>query len=134
MPRCGGSRARAAVRTSGRYGHDQEGHGAGNRAGSVLARRRRPAPGGQLPHYRERQREAVLRSGRFPAGRPRCPQWRKSLSTARQQPGSALDPKVVEKILAEVKEDEIVAMACDVINIPSPTGEELAMAEYMQRA
>jgi acetylornithine deacetylase len=38
----------------------------------------------------------------------------------------------VEKILAEIKEEEIVAMCCDVINIPSPTGEELQMAEYMQ--
>jgi acetylornithine deacetylase/succinyl-diaminopimelate desuccinylase-like protein len=39
----------------------------------------------------------------------------------------------VEKILAQVKEDEIVAMSRDVINIPSPTGEELQMAQYMQR-
>jgi len=28
--------------------------------------------------------------------------------------------------------EEIVAMACDVINIPSPTGEELQMAEYLR--
>lgn len=45
-----------------------------------------------------------------------------------------LDPAVVDKIVAEVREDEIVAMACDVINIASPTGEELPMAQYMQRA
>jgi acetylornithine deacetylase len=45
---------------------------------------------------------------------------------------SGLDPKLVEKILAEVKEDEILAMSCDVINIPSPTGGELQMAQYMQ--
>lgn len=45
-----------------------------------------------------------------------------------------LDPVVVEKILAGVREDEIIAMACDVINIPSPTGEELAMAQYMEKA
>lgn len=43
-----------------------------------------------------------------------------------------LDPALVEKIVAEVREDEIVAMARDVINIPSPTGEELAMAQYMR--
>ncbi|MBV8050405.1 MAG: M20/M25/M40 family metallo-hydrolase [Acidobacteriaceae bacterium] len=43
-----------------------------------------------------------------------------------------LEPKLAEKIVAEVREDEIVAMACDVINIPSPTGEELQMAQYMQ--
>jgi acetylornithine deacetylase/succinyl-diaminopimelate desuccinylase-like protein len=45
-----------------------------------------------------------------------------------------LNAKLAEKILAEVKEEEIVAMACDVINIPSPTGEELQMAQYMQNA
>ena len=52
--------------------------------------------------------------------------------TARRK--TPLDPQLAEKILAEVREDEIVAMACDVINIPSPTGEELQMAQYMQNA
>jgi acetylornithine deacetylase len=47
---------------------------------------------------------------------------------------SSLDAKLVQKLLAEVKEEEIVAMACDVINIPSPTGEELQMAQYMRSA
>ncbi len=52
---------------------------------------------------------------------------------------AGLDPKVmdlklIEKILAEIKEKEIVTMCCDVINIPSPTGEELPMAHYMQYA
>jgi acetylornithine deacetylase len=47
---------------------------------------------------------------------------------------ASLDPKIVERILAEVREDEIVSMASDVINIPSPTGEELQMAHYMQSA
>jgi len=47
---------------------------------------------------------------------------------------SKLDISLVEKIVAEVRADEIVAMACDVINIPSPTGEELQMAQYMQGA
>ena len=45
-----------------------------------------------------------------------------------------LHSDLVETILAQVKEDEIVAMARDVINIPSPTGEELQMAQYMQGA
>src|SRR3989475_2451207 len=49
-------------------------------------------------------------------------------------PVAGLDPKLVEKILASVREEEIIAMACDVINIPSPTGEELQMAEYMRGA
>ena len=47
---------------------------------------------------------------------------------------TSLHPDLVERILAQVKEDEIVAMARDVINIPSPTGEELQMAQYMQTA
>jgi acetylornithine deacetylase len=47
---------------------------------------------------------------------------------------SSLDANLVKKILAEVKEEEIVAMCSDVINIPSPTGEELQMAQYMQSA
>jgi acetylornithine deacetylase len=38
----------------------------------------------------------------------------------------------VEKILDEIKEEEIVAMCRDVINIPSPTGEEAEMAEHMR--
>jgi acetylornithine deacetylase len=47
---------------------------------------------------------------------------------------SKLDAKLISRINAEVREEEIVAMASDVINIPSPTGEELHMAEYMQSA
>ena len=50
------------------------------------------------------------------------------------KPTSKLDPKLISRITAEVREAEIVAMASDVINIPSPTGEELHMAEYMQSA
>jgi acetylornithine deacetylase/succinyl-diaminopimelate desuccinylase-like protein len=53
-----------------------------------------------------------------------------SKSTKDSKP--ALNAKLVEEILAGVKEEEIVAMCCDVINIPSPTGEELGMAQYMQ--
>jgi acetylornithine deacetylase/succinyl-diaminopimelate desuccinylase-like protein len=45
---------------------------------------------------------------------------------------SNLDAQTAERILAEIKEDEIIAMSCDLINIPSPTGEELQMAEYMR--
>jgi acetylornithine deacetylase len=45
-----------------------------------------------------------------------------------------LTPRLAERILGEVSESEIVKMACDVVDIASPTGEELAMAEYMRRA
>ncbi len=37
-----------------------------------------------------------------------------------------------ERILSHIDEREVVSMATDVINIPSPTGEELRMAEYMR--
>ncbi len=42
--------------------------------------------------------------------------------------------KLAEKILAHVSEQEIVSLACDVINISSPTGEELEMARYLRAA
>jgi acetylornithine deacetylase len=37
-------------------------------------------------------------------------------------------------ILSQIREDEIISMACDVVNIPSPTGEELEMGRYMRHA
>ena len=49
-------------------------------------------------------------------------------------PTSSLDSRLIDKILAAVREVEIIAMACEVINIQSPTGEELQMAEYMRGA
>jgi len=45
-----------------------------------------------------------------------------------------LKPELAERILSGVREDEIVSMACDVVNIQSPTGEELEMAKYMRSA
>ncbi len=47
---------------------------------------------------------------------------------------SALDDACREAILSRIREEEIVSMCCDVINIPSPTGAELNMAEYMRAA
>ncbi|MGB6877695.1 MAG: M20/M25/M40 family metallo-hydrolase [Candidatus Acidiferrales bacterium] len=45
-----------------------------------------------------------------------------------------LKPEMAEKILSHVREEEILKMACDVVNIPSPTGEELEMGKYMRAA
>jgi acetylornithine deacetylase/succinyl-diaminopimelate desuccinylase-like protein len=56
------------------------------------------------------------------------------LTIVNKERSSSVDPHLVKRILAEVKEEEIVAMARDVINIASPTGEELQMAQYMQSA
>jgi len=47
---------------------------------------------------------------------------------------SGVTQELAEHIAFQVKEEEIVAMACDVISIPSPTGEELQMARYMEGA
>jgi len=49
-------------------------------------------------------------------------------------PARGIRPELADRILAEVREDEIVSMSCDVVNIPSATGEELRMAEYMRAA
>ena len=46
----------------------------------------------------------------------------------------AIESELARAILAQVSEEQIVAMAQDVVNIPSPTGEELEMARYMRKA
>ncbi len=46
----------------------------------------------------------------------------------------AVSDSLAKKIIAQVREDEIVAMAFDVVNIASPTGEELEMGKYMRAA
>jgi acetylornithine deacetylase len=46
----------------------------------------------------------------------------------------AISESLAKKITAQVREDEIVAMAFDVVAIASPTGEELEMAKYMRSA
>ncbi len=50
------------------------------------------------------------------------------------EPATRIRPDLAEAILAQVREEEIVTMACDVINIPSPTGEEREMGKYMRSA
>jgi acetylornithine deacetylase len=56
------------------------------------------------------------------------------LTTSIKERKTNLPPDLVENILVQVKEEEIVEMAREVINIPSPTGQELYMAQYMQNA
>ncbi len=41
---------------------------------------------------------------------------------------------LAQRIMSQISEEEIVAMSCDVVNIPSPTGEELEIAKYMRAA
>ncbi len=47
---------------------------------------------------------------------------------------SAINDGMREAILNHVLEEDIVSMCCDLINIPSPTGAELNLAEYMRAA
>ena len=53
---------------------------------------------------------------------------------ATPQPATALSSTLADRILAQVDEQAIVSMCCDVVNIPSPTGDEQKMAEYMRAA
>ena len=54
-------------------------------------------------------------------------------SHASGKAGPMTNPDLARAILAEVNEESLVSMCCDVVNIPSPTGEELEMARYMRR-
>ncbi len=44
----------------------------------------------------------------------------------------AISDALAKKITSQVREDEIVSMAFDVVNIASPTGEELEVGKYMR--
>jgi len=60
-----------------------------------------------------------------------------STHTALEAGGAAttpLDPALAHRIIAEVREEEIVQACCDVVNIPSPTGHEHDMAVFMRGA
>lgn len=47
---------------------------------------------------------------------------------------NAMKEDLAKAILSQIREDELVSMCCDVVNIQSPTGEELEMGRYMRRA
>ena len=41
------------------------------------------------------------------------------------------DAEAAKKVLAEINRDELAQLACDLTDIPSPTGHELAIAEFI---
>jgi len=43
----------------------------------------------------------------------------------------AIDVGLAKKVLAEIDRDELTQLACDLVNIPSPTGHEKAVAEFI---
>jgi acetylornithine deacetylase len=57
----------------------------------------------------------------------------KEATAAGVETASSLDQKLVKAIVAGVDEKALVADCCDVINIPSPTGSELPIAQHMRR-
>ena len=53
---------------------------------------------------------------------------------AAKEKTGAMKEDLAKAILSQIREDELVSMCCDVVNIPSATGEELEMGRYMRRA
>jgi acetylornithine deacetylase/succinyl-diaminopimelate desuccinylase-like protein len=43
----------------------------------------------------------------------------------------ALNQQSAEKVLAQIDRDELAQIGCDLVNLPSPTGQEKAVAEYI---
>ncbi len=43
----------------------------------------------------------------------------------------AIDKGAAKKVLAHLDRDELAQLACDLVNIPSPTGQEKAIAEFI---
>ncbi len=43
----------------------------------------------------------------------------------------AIDKVAAKKVLAHIDKGELAQLACDLVNIPSPTGQERAVAEYI---
>ena len=43
----------------------------------------------------------------------------------------ATDSAIVKRVLAEIDRDELARLACDLTSIPSPTGQEKAIAEFI---
>lgn len=43
----------------------------------------------------------------------------------------AVDQEAAKNVLAQIDRDELAQLACDLVNIPSPTGQEKAIAEFI---
>jgi acetylornithine deacetylase/succinyl-diaminopimelate desuccinylase-like protein len=43
----------------------------------------------------------------------------------------ALDSEAAKKVLAHIDRDELARLGCDLTSIPSPTGQEKAIAEFI---
>jgi len=45
----------------------------------------------------------------------------------------AIDKQAATKVLAQIDRDELAQLGCDLTSIPSPTGQEKAIAEFILR-
>ncbi len=43
----------------------------------------------------------------------------------------AFDKELAQKVLAQIDRDELAQLGCDLVNLPSPTGQEKAVAEFI---
>jgi len=43
----------------------------------------------------------------------------------------ALNKELAQKVLAQIDRDELARLGCDLVNLPSPTGQEKAVAEFI---
>src|SRR2546426_3041608 len=43
----------------------------------------------------------------------------------------AIDQEAAKKVLAQIDKNELAQLACDLVNIPSPTGQERAIGEFI---
>ncbi|HEY1373437.1 MAG TPA: M20/M25/M40 family metallo-hydrolase [Candidatus Binatia bacterium] len=43
----------------------------------------------------------------------------------------AVNKELAQKVLAEIDRDELARLGCDLVNLPSPTGQEKAVAEFI---
>src|SRR3989337_3563134 len=50
---------------------------------------------------------------------------------SRRKEAMALNKKAAKQVLANIDRDELAQLGCDLVNIPSPTGQEKAVAEYI---
>ena len=43
----------------------------------------------------------------------------------------AVDKDAASRVLAQINKDELAQLGCDLVNIPSATGQEKALAEFI---
>ena len=42
-----------------------------------------------------------------------------------------IDEALARQVLAQIDRDELAQLACDIVSIPSPTGQEKGVAEHL---